>query len=112
VRQGEFRHCGVRSAWLRTDRLLGEDRIVRDDRRAEGAASVVAPETLRPYTVGHVEVEVAVAIVVEPRCARPNSNARETRRIVGDIAQCRQGHVGKNGLRSAGVSGQGGLAGK
>jgi hypothetical protein len=58
-------------------------------------ATIVAPEMVRPYAVGHVKVEVAVAIVVEPRCASINPNARQVPYRMGNVTQTQEGHVGK-----------------
>jgi len=60
------------------------------------------------YTVGHVEVEVAVAIIVEPRRTRSNPDVRGGRARVSDVAQRREGHVGEEGLRLAGLPGEAG----
>ena len=74
----------------------------------EDAVAVVAPEVVRPYAVGHIQVEVAVAIVIEPRRTGANPEVREGRDCMGDVAQGRNGHVGEEGLGLAGLSGEAG----
>jgi hypothetical protein len=72
----------------------------------ENTATVVAPQMVPACTIGHVEVEIAVAIEVEPgrACSYPDVSVGPAR--VSDVAQGGQGRVSKKDLGLAGVSGE------
>ncbi len=88
--------------------MRGVSHAARSGHIDKVAAAIVAPEVVRPDAIGHVKVEVAVTIVVEPRRTRANANAREGPDQMGDVALGREGHVGENVLSLANLPGKAG----
>src|SRR5689334_17512938 len=66
-------------------RSVGHTQFRRDI--DEDTAAIVAPKMIPTDAVGHVKVEIAVAIVIEPGGARADLDPGKIARVVSDVAQ-------------------------